>query len=205
MVESPMNSPEKVFTHLVDSFGWCPGHKGETPCGEGSYLDACAPIVQHLPEWFKTYGIKSVVDVGCGDFHWMRGINFDGMEYDGFDVVKKFVDELQKTHDKTNVRFHHADALEAPLPKADLYICKDVLNHYPVELGLRLLSKMRDSAKYFAALTFPGYPRESGRIALGAWWFIDLAQPPFNLGEPIASVPARETRTPKRVFALWKL
>lgn len=199
-----MNTPENVFTHLVDSFGWCPGVR-ETPCGEGSFLEACAPIVQCLPEWFRTHGIKSVVDVGCGDFHWMQGIDFDGMEYDGFDVVKKFVDGLQETHARPNIRFHHADALEAPLPEADLYICKDVLNHYPVEMGLRLMSRMKDSAKYFAALTFPDCPTESGRIALGSWWFIDLAKPPFDLGEPVAFVAARETRTPKRVFALWNL
>ena len=199
-----MSLPEKVFTRLVDSFGWCPGVR-ETPCGEGSFLEACQPLVDCLPEWFKTHGIKSIVDVGCGDFHWMRRVNFDGLQYDGFDVVKKFVDELQKTHARPNVRFHHEDAMTASLPKADLYICKDVLNHYPVEQALLLFRRMRNQARYFAALTFPDCPHESGRIALGGWWFIDLTKFPFNLGQPIVSVPARETRTPKRVFALWKL
>jgi len=199
-----VSRPEEVFGRLVDTYGWCPGDR-ETPCGEGSFLAAVRPIVEVMPKWFREYGIRSVVDVGCGDFHWMRDVSFDGMEYDGYDLLPKFVDGLRETHGRQNVRFHQANALEVDLPQADLCICKDVINHYPVSDGLRIMEKIKASSRYFAAIAFPGNQDKDGDIPLGKYWYIDFAIPPFNLGAPIASVDANETRSPKRVFSIWRL
>jgi SAM-dependent methyltransferase len=197
-----VEEPEAAFTRLVDTFDWCPGPR-ETPCGEGSFLKANEPVVRALQEWFTSYGIKSVVDVGCGDFHWMSGVDFTGMEYDGFDVVKKFVDALSCARGRQNIRFHHADAFKMKLPKADLYICKDVINHYTEPEGLALMERIRAASRHFAAITFPG--NRGPNVPKWKYRYIDFDAPPFSLGAPLASVPANESRRPQRVFSIWRL
>lgn len=196
-----IEKPEEAFTRLVDTFNWCPGDR-ETPCGEGSFLEANKPIINMLPEWFITYNIRSVVDIGCGDFHWMRNVNFTGIEYDGFDVVKKFIDTLVVTHGRQNIRFHHADVFKHELPKADLYICKDVINHYTESDGVELVARIREASKYFAAITFPG---NSGPIVQKwEYRYIDFNISPFGFGAQLESVAANENRKPQRVFSIWR-
>lgn len=36
----------------------------------------------------KKYSIKSILDIPCGDFSWMKKIELDGIEYIGADIVK---------------------------------------------------------------------------------------------------------------------
>lgn len=195
---------EAEFSRLVASGAWgCP----ETPCGPGSTLEACYEIIRVLPEWVARFRIRSVVDAGCGDFHWMGVVNLSGIEYDGYDIVHELVQTNQRLHGKSNIRFHHADIMGVSL-KADLVICKDVLSHLPTSTALAALECIRSSgSRYLAATTWLDWPVEKREgMPVGAFCPMSLEQPPFSLGIPIEAVPVPMRKgNPRKRFALWRL
>lgn len=195
---------EERFSRIVSSNAW--GSK-ETPCGPGSTLEACAEIIERLPLWIRALKIKSIVDLGCGDFHWLKEVDLSAAEYDGYDIVKSAVEAASKYATK-NIRFHHKDVLSIDPKKADLVLCKDVLIHLPDSDVLSLLRAIKDSgSRYLASTTAPGWPNMF-RTGMNAGEFapIDLQQTPYDLSLPIdmIEVPRKETN-PKKFLALFDL
>lgn len=195
---------EERFSRIVSSNAW--GSK-ETPCGPGSTIEACAEIIERLPLWIRALKIKSVVDLGCGDFHWLKEVDLSGLEYDGYDIVRSAVESARKYASK-NIRFHHADILSIDIKRADLILCKDVLIHLPDQDVLTLLRHIRENGSHFlASTTAPGWPNifRAGMNA-GEFGPIDLQQTPYDLNVPIdmIEVPRKETN-PKKFLALFDL
>lgn len=195
---------EERFSRIVSSNAW--GCK-ETPCGPGSSLEACADIIKQLPVWLRSLKIKSIVDLGCGDFHWLKEVDLSGIEYDGYDIVRSAVEAAGKYASST-IRFHHADILSIEPKKADLVLCKDVLIHLPDAEVLPLLRSIISSgSRFLASTTHPGWPNlfRTGMTA-GEFAPIDLQQTPYDLGMPIdmVEVPRKETN-PKKFLALFDL
>lgn len=96
------------------------------PGSDGPAAERFAGVVQKL---ISTNDIRSVVDVGCGDFRVGAQLVSDALDYTGVDVVKSLVDRNTRLFGARNVRFVCADAVEDPLPDADLCIVRQVLQH----------------------------------------------------------------------------
>src|SRR6185312_8202393 len=75
--------------------------------------------------------VRSVVDVGCGDWQLGSLVDWTGVAYTGVDVVPPVVEADRARYGREGVRFEAADALRDPLPTADLLLAKDVLQHWP--------------------------------------------------------------------------
>jgi SAM-dependent methyltransferase len=180
----------------------------ETPCGPGSTIEACRCILERLPEWIRTHQIRSIVDLGCGDFHWMSRLDLSGLEYDGYDVVRFLIEQNVAKHGLANVRFHHADLTELSVPKADLAVLKDVLIHLPTSQALGIVERVRAARpRFLASTTAPGWlVSNRACMKIGEFSPLDLEAPPFLLGASIASVevPSRPGNPAKR-FALWRI
>ncbi|MBK8555581.1 MAG: hypothetical protein IPL65_07330 [Lewinellaceae bacterium] len=73
-----------VFEKIYRSKHW---GEGESISGPGSSLMATQGIVAGLQKFVADYHIASMVDVPCGDFHWMRQLNFSNLKYLGCDIV----------------------------------------------------------------------------------------------------------------------
>lgn len=100
--------------------------------GGGSHPRVNRDYVSFLEELFKRYAIKSVVDLGCGDWQFSKRIDWTGIEYTGIDVVESVVVENQERYSRPNVSFRFVNVLEsgfAEVPDADLFVTKDVLQH----------------------------------------------------------------------------
>lgn len=195
-----MKTLEDTFSWIVAEGGWgC----AETPCGPGSTAEAAAPILRALPSWIRRYRIRSIADIGCGDFHWMKEMDLSGVEYDGYELVRELVLWNRTVHGNSTIRFHRFDATrEVPGP-ADLVMLKDVLIHLPDDLGAQVLANIRESGACFLAATT--HPRAPGwrRIAPGEFSPADLEQAPFRLGRPLdqVEVPGKT----RKLFALWRI
>lgn len=195
---------EAEFTRIIETNAW---GSPETPCGPGSTLQACAPLLARLPLWFSRYKIHSLADLGCGDWNWMQHLRLAGIQYDGFDVVKDLV-EKNRRHARGNVRFHHADVSIMTVPKVDLVLVKDLLQHLPTETALELVAKVRQSGSgYLAATTAVGAPAEARKgMGVGGFVPLDLESSPFNLGAPVDAVDVpRKPGNPRKLLALWPL
>jgi len=195
---------EERFSRIVSSNAW--GSR-ETVCGPGSTLEACAEIIQRLPVWISTLKIRSIVDLGCGDFHWLKEVDLTGVQYDGYDIVRTAVEAARK-HEAPNIRFHHADVLSIEIPRADLVLCKDVLIHLPDQEALSLVHAIvRNGSHYLASTSSPGWPNmfRTGMRA-GEFAPIDLEHAPYALGAPLDAVEVpRKEGNPRKFLALWRL
>lgn len=196
---------EEHFTRMAATGAW---GSAETPCGPGSTLEACRGILDRLPEWIRTHKIRSIADLGCGDFHWMSHLDLSGLQYDGYDVVRFLIERNVAKHGRDNVRFHHADLTEPIVLHADLVILKDVLIHLPTVQALEILGHVISSKpRFLASTTSPGWPVSNRAcMKIGEFSPIDLEAGPFLLGASLdaVEVPHRGENPTKR-FALWKL
>lgn len=194
---------EEHFTRMAATGAW---GSFETPCGPGSTLEACRGILERLPEWIRAHKIRSIADLGCGDFHWMSHADLSGLQYDGYDVVRFLIDRNVEKHGRDGVRFHHADLMTLAVPMVDLIILKDVLVHLPTMQALEILGHAVSSrSRFIASTTSHGWP-VTNRICMkiGEFSPIDLEAEPFSLGAPLGTVEVpHRPGNPAKKFALW--
>ena len=101
------------------------------------------PYVATLQRFLHDYDIKSVVDLGCGDWQFSRLIDWSGVEYLGLDVVEAVVEANRKEFATDSIAFA-VEAVGEPLPPADLVVCKDVLQHLPLAGVAHYLAEFRE-------------------------------------------------------------
>ncbi len=187
---------EGIFTHIYESGLWGKNTNGKGHSGLGSILKNVKAYVFYLEEFLKKEGIRSVVDLGCGDWSFSQYLNWNDIEYTGIDVVKQVIKENQKRFSASNIRFMHADGSKRALPSADLLICKDVLQHLPnQEIALIL----KECAKFKYCLFTNDAPEvatdSNQETYRGGWRPLDLTQPPFSLkGKKVLDYVAHGSR-----------
>ena len=54
---------------------------------------------------------KSMLDIPCGDFNWMRLVRFDGVQYIGADVVAELVAKNHKCYGGTGRDFRQLNLI----------------------------------------------------------------------------------------------
>ena len=85
-----MKQNEKIFTQMYDgTLNW---GSDETSSGPGSTLSATAHIRSNLEFLVKNLQIKTVCDLACGDFNFMKEIDFGKVKYIGCDIVKPLIE-----------------------------------------------------------------------------------------------------------------
>jgi SAM-dependent methyltransferase len=158
-----------------------------------STIGANYSYVIFLQNFLKENAIRSVVDIGCGDWRLSAHIDWSGIDYQGFDVVKYVVDRNTNLYGTDNIHFTYADVLDIDLPDADLVICKDVFQHLPNSMVLQLLTKF-SRYRHCLITDYVGPPAPfilNGDIPIGSFRPIDLMQPPFNVkGKVVLTFPS---------------
>jgi SAM-dependent methyltransferase len=94
-----------------------------------------------LHNFMRSNGVRSVLDVGCGDWQFSRHMDWTGIAYLGVDV-SNVVLQTTRTFARPGVEFRALNAVADPLPAADLLIMKDVLQHWSNADILALLPKL---------------------------------------------------------------
>jgi len=175
---------EAVFTEIYRKKAWGRDEMGEGSSGTGSNCAHAKEYIQFLQQFLNQFSIRSVVDVGCGDWGLSKYIQWNGISYLGYDVVKHIVQKNQKVFSSSSIQFIHADALYVDLPLADLLICKDVLQHLPNDDIFLFLSQIHKFKHCLitndvdsATLTSKNYPIPYR----GGYRHLDLTKPPFDV------------------------
>jgi hypothetical protein len=99
--------------------------------GTGSNLESTENLRTNLPIIFKKYNIQSILDVPCGDFHWMKFVMDDNnhIKYKGGDIVESVINSNIKNYTSDQVEFSVIDLTRDHLPSSDLIIVRDCLFH----------------------------------------------------------------------------
>lgn len=174
-------TPAEVFSRYYKTNKW--GDAGSRS-GKGSSLAATEELRALLPPLLRELGVGHVLDVPCGDFHWMSQVDLEGIRYTGGDIVPEMIERNRASHGTERVRFEVIDLIKGPVPRADLVFCRDCLVHLSNAHIARALENIRMSgATWLLTTTFPDTAANRD-IATGQWRQIDLTKPPFDLPEP---------------------
>lgn len=150
----------------------------ESRSGPGSGTAATERVAHELAELVTMLGIRSVLDVGCGDGFWMP----DLPRYVGIDVSAEAITRARRNHPERDYRLARLRDLAEPR-MFDLVIARDAIQHCSFADGLDLLAAIRETGSHWLlASTYRG--GENVDIATGACYSPDLEAAPFLLGSP---------------------
>ena len=83
-----LKSTEDVFTEIYRSNGW--GGK-DSISGMGSDAHQTRIITSKLQSLLIDLNISTMLDIPCGDFHWMKSVDLNSIDYTGADIVKELI------------------------------------------------------------------------------------------------------------------
>jgi hypothetical protein len=137
-----------------------------------------------LPGLFKGKDIKTILDIPCGDFNWMRKIDLSAIDYIGADIVDELIAENTKKHGSDNIKFLTLNIITDILPKRDLIFVRDCFVHLSYKDIQDAIKNIKKSGcKYLFATTFINR-HDNHDIATGGWRPLNLQDDPFNFPDP---------------------
>jgi SAM-dependent methyltransferase len=154
----------------------------ESPSGPGSALDQTAGLARALPDLCRRLSVGTLLDLPCGDGHWMSGIALPGVRYLGADLLPEVV--ARAAARSPDREFLVLDLTASPLPRADLLLCRDCMVHLSFADNTRALANLRRSGvTWLLATTFPDEPANRD-IVTGDWRPLNLERAPFGFPPP---------------------
>ena len=169
-------SNAEVFSKIYKEDLW---HGGS---GAGSKLENIKEYVDILQKYIDKPEVKTVLDLGCGDWQFSKFLDLSSVSYLGVDVVESVIESNSTSYSASNIKFISRDITTYEVPKADLIICKDVLQHLCNKDVVNILVKIITSSK-FSLITNDFNPEntENKDIDNGDYRCLDLTLSPFYL------------------------
>lgn len=191
-----------VFSRIYRANAW---NGVESLSGPGSGSAATGPVATALRELVAELGITSVLDAACGDGWWMP----DLPGYVGVDVAPEAIRRSRRRH--PNRLYRVGDFATMPLPRFDLVIVRDVLQHLSLAHGAAAIDALRRTgSRWLLASTYTGGANVD--IADGDCYAPDLEAAPFDLGPPARRIfdgyayhEGGGVRDERKHLALWAL
>ena len=201
------NDRQIAFDRIYQDAYWGAGHLS----GSGSTIQATTLVRGVIDRVVRDFHVRSIADVACGDMVWMpivlEGLKADGLdiEYVGCDIVPSLI----KAHTEKfpNYKFLHLDFVANEIPAADMIICREALQHLPVnDIKTALENFSTSGAKYLLATLHLRRYGIRNRLSMKAGRCRDrnLLISPFNLPNPIAIYPEALGQKDKFI-GLWAL
>jgi hypothetical protein len=196
---------ERIFTALYRGNAW---GDPESRSGPGSSVLRTRFLRPRLAALLRELGVRSLLDVPCGDFNWMRHTDLGQIEYTGGDIVPELVERNSLLYAGQGRRFIRLDMLRDALPKAGLILCRDGLVHFSFSGAARALQLMKASGStYLLATTFRDHAANED-IATGEWRPLNLERAPFFFPPPVSALedgPRPDGSYPDKMLALYRL
>jgi hypothetical protein len=77
-----------LFDRVYAEHRW---RSADSKSGPGSSVEQTAVIRDRLPKLIAELGVKSVLDIPCGDLHWMQHVDLGAARYIGADIVESMI------------------------------------------------------------------------------------------------------------------
>jgi SAM-dependent methyltransferase len=195
-----------VFAEHFQRNGWA---GTESVSGQGSSLAATGPLRDELPALLRQYGVRTLLDIPCGDGHWMRCLELDLDLYIGADIVPELVDRNRQDRGETpRQKFVQLDLTCGPLPRVDLVFCRDCLPHLSFAHVWRAITVVKSSGSQYLLTTSHDQSGPNRDIVTGEWRPLNLELAPFRFPPPLAIISegaADPTGWRDKIMALWRI
>jgi hypothetical protein len=168
---------EQAFTSIYENKVWGNNNNREYngSSGAGSTIDNNKnTYVPFLRQFIVDNNIKSIIDLGCGDFICGKLIYDDlDISYTGYDTYKKVIDYNSKQHSLPKYSFSYLDFCnnKESIVSGDLCILKDVIMHWSlndIHTFLDYLVKCK-KFKYILICNCCDQTRDNTDIKNGEW------------------------------------
>lgn len=173
---------EEIFTETFRNRYW---RSKESVSGMGSELSQTESLRSKLATLLRDYGIRSLLDLPCGDFNWMQQVDLAGIHYTGGDIVEALITQNQKLYGNDQRKFLHLDLLTDALPEVDCILVRDCLVHFSLAHIEQALDNLkRSKIRYLLATSFQRVETNED-IQTGYWRPLNLQKAPFFFPEPL--------------------
>jgi hypothetical protein len=112
-------SGKEVFSEIYDKASWNLTHQ-DSASGEGSDATQAAHLRAALLQLLRELEVRTMLDIPCGDFHWMQRIDLSGTRYIGADIVTALVNQNQQRYTSETQTFRLLDLKQDLLPATKL-------------------------------------------------------------------------------------
>jgi 2-polyprenyl-3-methyl-5-hydroxy-6-metoxy-1,4-benzoquinol methylase len=157
------------------------------------YRDAKSPgliFLKRFPvlDWFEEYGVKSVLDAGCGSGKMLRRLRRlkPNLKLHGIDIANNAPSE-----DLRNLFTQGTLWDNSIYPEVDAIVCVDVMEHIPEQYIGHVLSNFSQFAEKFVFLSISLIPDNFGSYLIGeplhltlrdlSWWFQKFAKHGYEI------------------------
>lgn len=186
-----------VFTEIYANNAW---DGTESISGPGSSMAATANLRAKLPDLLSELGVRTLLDVPCGDSYWISTCLSESIRYIGGDIVPKLVSGNRNRRGNFG-EYHIINLVKDTLPPADLILVRDCLIHLPNAQVLQVLSNIKSSqCRYILMTTYTALVNNID-IEIGGFRPVDLTMAPFNLPPPLLLI--EESEGGGKAMGLW--
>ena len=199
-------SAEQLFSDIYVTNRW---NSKESRSGKGSELVITRILRRELPILLKELNVKTMLDVPCGDFNWLKEVDISFLEkYIGADIVSELIEANRELYrnEFSNIEFEKIDVVVDTLPETDMILCRDLFIRLSFEDIDKALDNIRKSnSKYVLATSFPSIG-ENIDIETGKHHPVNLLLPPFSFPEPMRSIKEfAQNPNLSKILGLWMI
>lgn len=136
---------QEVFEDIYSEGMWGRDEEGGSfNSGSGSSGEAASPYVDVVSHYVRQNSVHTIVDLGCGDFRVGKAIAVaTGTHYTGVDITRSLIAHLNATEASSGIEFQCLNIVDDALPKGDLYLIRQVLQHLSNQQIAAILGKLQ--------------------------------------------------------------
>lgn len=198
-------TPQEIFGDYYKQNYW---NGKRSVSGPGSDPEQTRIIIGEIGRLVRQYHVRSILDIPCGDFQWMKDVDLGDAYYIGGDIVPELI-ERNQIFSSEKRRFKVLNLLESDLPQVDLVIVRDCFIHFSNAHVKQALGRILDSGSVYLLTTTFSDRQRNGDIFTGQWRAINLQLPPFDLPEPLELVnegcSELEGKFGDKALGLWRV
>jgi hypothetical protein len=193
-----------VFENIMSLNRWS---GDESRSGPGSTMSYTLNLRAQLKRFVETFSIRGFFDAPCGDFHWMKEVNFPpGVTYIGGDIAPSLIAANTELYSSVSREFLDFDIISDEFPDSDVWFCRDCLFHLPnsnIFDALRNFTRSRTGllmmTNHLNTTGFRNVDIEAGEFRL-----LDFHSEPFNLPREVLFRVADYIHPyPQREMCVW--
>ena len=179
-----------IFYSIYKSNHWRSYKKpniNESISGLGSDFKITRKLIVDLNNFIIKNNIKTILDIGCGDFNWMKHLVNDNLniKYHGIDIVKEIIKINSKLYSNSRVSFECNDVLNFIYPdNFDLILIRDFFIHIKNKDIINTINKLKfNKCKFFAITNFQNIKNNIEIKGYGHHRLVNIEIKPFLLNE----------------------
>lgn len=192
-----------VFEDIYARRSW---GSNESVSGLGSEMDRTEIVRKELVKVIDTIGARSLLDIPCGDFNWMKAADLSKIErYVGADIVERLIRLNQQNYGRQGIEFRVLDITLEPLPKVDLILCRDLLIHLSDADIWKSLKTIKESDSDYILLSTYRNLNTNYDITTGAFRRLNLERPPYNFQGALRYIEEYNRIRAGKSLGLWRV